>query len=45
MDIVLNRDKTKLKSLRTDAFNKKKLGQSCRKMLDSVEKTVLFKQR
>jgi hypothetical protein len=45
LDVVLNRDNTKLKSLKSEAFNKLKLGQSCRKMLESVEKTVVEKQR
>lgn len=33
MDTLLTRDNTKLRSLKSEAFTKQKLGQSCRKML------------
>lgn len=43
-DVELMRDKTKLKTLRTDHENKIKLSKRCRAMLDTMGETVQHKQ-
>ena len=42
-DVKLMREKTKIKSLRSEATNKVQLSKRCREMLNSMEKTVTDK--
>ena len=43
-DVILMRDRTKLKSLRTEASSKTQLSLRCREMLSSMEKAFNGKQ-